>query len=178
MRYGPRRAKSQLARMSLLGLAVGSVLLALMVACGSSGQTINGTVTLSDSDANWSHDKRCSGEGGYDDLRSGAQVVVANQTGEIIATSNLQEGVGKHLVIALWELGVELAESEGRTAAPRPDPSDLDIDANLVQCEFTFAIQVPDATFYSIEVSHRGEIRYSREELAERDWTVGLTLGP
>jgi hypothetical protein len=45
-------------------------------------------------------------------------------------------------------------------------------------CVFGFKIDpVPDATFYTIEVSHRGALTYSKDELASRSWQVAFTLG-
>lgn len=45
-------------------------------------------------------------------------------------------------------------------------------------CTFPFVVEgIPNAAFYSIEVSHRGELTYSAAELAAKDWTVAFTLG-
>lgn len=45
-------------------------------------------------------------------------------------------------------------------------------------CVFAFSVPaVPDATFYTIEVSHRGGLTYSYAEMAARNWTVAFTLG-
>lgn len=47
-------------------------------------------------------------------------------------------------------------------------------------CEFSFTLpSVPDADFYTVSVGagNRGELSFSRTELAEHDWYVGLTLG-
>lgn len=45
-------------------------------------------------------------------------------------------------------------------------------------CRFLFRVpELPAAAFYAVEVSHRGEQRYSREQLEERMWVVALTLG-
>jgi hypothetical protein len=47
-----------------------------------------------------------------------------------------------------------------------------------VGCDFPFTIEdVPDAAFYRIEVSHRGEVEFSRAELEQKDWKVSLSLG-
>jgi hypothetical protein len=45
------------------------------------------------------------------------------------------------------------------------------------RCVFTFTIDVPDATFYSIELGRRGELTYSREEMDKAGWHIDLTLG-
>jgi hypothetical protein len=44
-------------------------------------------------------------------------------------------------------------------------------------CEFGFTLVVPDSEYYSIEVSHRGALTYSRDELAAELWDLSLTLG-
>jgi ABC-type uncharacterized transport system permease subunit len=43
-------------------------------------------------------------------------------------------------------------------------------------CVWPFSVTVADADFYSIEVSHRGEVTYSRADLESMGWTLGLTL--
>ena len=48
----------------------------------------------------------------------------------------------------------------------------------LEACVFTFTIDhLPSSDFYQVEVSHRGEISYSRSDLEHADWHVDLTLG-
>ena len=45
-------------------------------------------------------------------------------------------------------------------------------------CEFTFEITgLPRSDFYVLEVSHRGELVYSFEEIEDLGWYVGLSLG-
>jgi hypothetical protein len=47
-----------------------------------------------------------------------------------------------------------------------------------IECDFAFVVaDVPDARFYAVEVSHRGEITNSRQEMEDNAWFVGLTLG-
>ncbi|MBX3070855.1 MAG: hypothetical protein KF883_10185 [Thermomicrobiales bacterium] len=49
---------------------------------------------------------------------------------------------------------------------------------SLWQCQFAFEVsKVPQAAFYTIEVSHRGGLTYSWEELEHADWQVELFLG-
>jgi hypothetical protein len=61
-------------------------------------------------------------------------------------------------------------------ATGRLDASPVD-DAPARDCEITFSLTVPDAPFYTFEVSHRGELTYSRAELEAVDWTLSFTLG-
>jgi hypothetical protein len=49
--------------------------------------------------------------------------------------------------------------------------------ANKFECVLPFSVTVSDSEFYSIEVSRRGEVTYSRADLESQGWTVGLTLG-
>ena len=44
-------------------------------------------------------------------------------------------------------------------------------------CTVEFAVEVDDVEFYAIEVGHRGELSYSKEELEEQGWNVSLVLG-
>ena len=45
-------------------------------------------------------------------------------------------------------------------------------------CIFDFSVpNVPEAGFYKIEVAHRGELSYSKQELASKDWRVEVALG-
>jgi hypothetical protein len=93
-------------------------------------------------------DLGCTTKDGYDDISIGAQVNVRSSTGEVLAVGSLAEGVC------------------------RQDPE----YAILGDCEFTFAVpNVPsDSDLYLIEVSHRGELTYTREKLND---PIKLTLG-
>jgi hypothetical protein len=124
-------------------IVVGAIALTLIMRGGSSSHTINGTLTLTDSDFNWSVGKACTGSGGYSDISEGADVTVKNESGRIIANATLEAGTG--------------------AAGP---------------CLFPFHVKgVPDAKFYAIEISHRGELRYSKDELAKQNWIVLPSLG-
>jgi hypothetical protein len=115
-------------------------------------QTIIGTILLSGESSIVASDlgKPCQGEGGYDDIRPAAQVLVTNAQGEPVATGRLSDGV--------W---VESA-----------------LGTQLLYCQFSFEIEVPGGEpFYTIEVSHRGELTYSAQELEDLGWTLALELG-
>jgi hypothetical protein len=48
----------------------------------------------------------------------------------------------------------------------------------LETCGFKFNVaNVPDANFYQVEVSHRGEVTYSKKDLDDRRWNIDLSLG-
>ncbi len=49
---------------------------------------------------------------------------------------------------------------------------------NIGNCQFTFKVDgLSDAKFYQVEVSHRGIVTYSRDDLDKASWKVGLTVG-
>ncbi len=52
-----------------------------------------------------------------------------------------------------------------------------DLQSN-VGSEFTFTVpNLPDAGSYSVEVSHRGKLTYTKEQLDSNNWTVALSIG-
>ena len=115
-----------------------------------STRTLTGSLTLTK--GTWEVGERCVGDDGYSDIRQGAQVVIRGPDGTIVATGRLRNGEAISVSIA----GLSLA----------PD------------CEFPFSVaSVPDEDFYSIEVSHRGEITYSRDDLEALNWELDLSLG-
>jgi len=89
----------------------------------------------------------CYTPDGYGDIREGAQVTVKDAAGTVIALGRLDPG---HTV-----------DSNGTFAS---------------KCIFGFTLtDVPEGKdFYLVEVSHRGELRYTRGDLAS---ALTLTLG-
>jgi hypothetical protein len=90
----------------------------------------------------------CYGVGGYADIGSGTAVTMTDERGLILAVGNLEDGVF------------------GWSGA-------------AVGCNFRFGLgNVPDtAKFYSVEVSHRGKVTYSHEEMNAMGWSLQLTIG-
>jgi hypothetical protein len=85
----------------------------------------------------------CEGDGGYNDIGSGAGVTVRDETDTIIAVGALAPGRVEEF-----------------------------------SCTFPFFVTgIPNSKFYSVEVSHRGAIAYSHEQLEQQDWMVSLSLG-
>jgi len=122
---------------------------------GEEGRTLVGTMILRDLDSTrWTTsargvDKPCEAEGGYNDIRQGADVVVKDRAGSIVAAGSLEAGAGV-----------------------KSPPTDY------ARCGFSFEIpNVPDADFYSIEVSHRGALTYTRDELKAIGWSVEFKIG-
>ena len=125
---------------------LGAILL-LVAACGGGSHTLHGTLTLTTSSDITRSGGHCSGTGGYSDLTAGGAVTVKNESGTVIATGSLDQGVS-------------------------------DATYPTVVCHFAFTISnVPDAKFYSIEVTHRGALTYSQDQLNSNDWKVDATIG-
>lgn len=113
-------------------------------------ETIAGTFTLTNPQVR-PPTEPCVGEEGFDDIQEGAQVVIRDGDGTTIANSALGPG-----------------EATSDSTGP----------GSLWYCVFAFSVEVPAGEpFYSVEVSHRGEVTYSAEEMEAADWVVSLELG-
>jgi hypothetical protein len=51
------------------------------------------------------------------------------------------------------------------------------ISTTFDYCLFPFSVTVSDAEFYSIEVSRRGELNFSKADLESKGWLVQLKIG-
>jgi hypothetical protein len=116
---------------------------------------ITGTLYLFDANASvggtWKDGQSCYGQDGYSDIGPGTQVTVRNEGGVLIGTTTLGAG----------------------SVQPWPE-----VGPQAKRCVFPFTFgSVPDAGFYGFEVSHRGEIQESREELSGAGWHIDLYLG-
>lgn len=122
-------------------------ILLIAVACGGGSHTLHGTLTLTSSSQISRSGSNCSGTGGYKDLTAGGAVTVKDEGGTVIATGSLDQGTS--------------------------DPT-----YPTVVCRFTFTIaNIPDAKFYSIEVTHRGALTYSQDQLNHNGWKVNASIG-
>ena len=128
----------------------------LVAACGSAPATpethaLTGTFLLSNGERPDDRDTGgCSGTGGYSDIGVGTNVVVRDATDTIIGTAPLTMD----------------------PAGPEP------VASGNYQCGYAFTVSVPDSAFYTVEVSHRGALTYSRADLESKSWRVSLNLGP
>jgi len=77
---------------TLCVLAVIVVILFGLQYVSESKFTLQGTLTLTDKNAQFEKGKPCSGDGGYNDIREMADVKIRNGSDDIIAVSQLQEG--------------------------------------------------------------------------------------
>ena len=134
--------------------AIAGVVLAALAACGESGgtETLRGTLTLHEHAFSRTEDGPCMGNGGFQDIVPGVEITLRDEQEVIIGVTKLAEGQ--------W---VDVRE-EGELVE--------------VVCQWSYAISdVPDRTFYVVEVSDRGDQRYSKADLVERGWVVDLSLG-
>jgi len=109
---------------------------------------LTGTITVEASTRSEGTDGGdCYASDGYSDIKDGAQVTVKDGAGAVISLGNLDPG---HTV-----------EGNGTFA---------------FKCIFGFTVaSVPEGKdFYVVEVSHRGELRYTRADLSA---ALALSLG-
>lgn len=98
--------------------------------------------------------QECNGTGGFSDIRENAAVTVRNEKDELIANGRLGPGEA-----------VEVFAHE-------------DEDETVHWCEFSFRIlNVPKARFYAVEVSQRGEVVTSHDELEAEGRQLSLSVG-
>jgi hypothetical protein len=144
---------------SIVGVAVGAGVMAWEPwqddgeGGGSSEHTIRGEMVL---ESGWVGEEPCTGGGGFSDISSGASIVVKDGADVTIATGWLEPGIRPKV-----------------TAAERRAGADIP-----TICSFAFVVDgVPTVDFYSIEVSHRGALTFTYDELEALDWTVAFKLG-
>ena len=140
--------KAPLIVIALILLAAGGAYVAFF---RSSNRVISGTLLLEQRNYEEAGGCLSGGFGGYDDIHVGAEVIVENDAGKIIGTSELSS----------------------------VEPVVLDITVSRAEwCRFSFTVTASDAAFYQIKIGHRSGATYSRTDLAEKGWRVDLTLGP
>lgn len=116
---------------------------------------ITGAMYLFDAKASvehtWTAGAVCTGQGGYSDVRAGANVTVKDGSSSLIGATTLGPGV----------------------AQPWPE-----VGADALQCVFPYSIaNVPDTAFYTFEVGRRGAISRSKADVAAKNWTMSFYLG-
>jgi hypothetical protein len=132
-------------------------------ALGRDTKTVHGTYTLFDEDGLGGTASNCYGDGGYDDVEEGLQVVVRNGDDKLLATTQLENSVGRTVSEVR---GSSSYSSYGRT---------------LVECKYIFEAKVPASEkFYAFTTGgsdRRGKLLFSKEEMEQKDWTVHISLG-
>lgn len=115
---------------------------------------ITGTITVAAGEGSDSTlGGACLTDGGYSDIRTGAQVTVTNESGKVIALGSLDAGhTSDTLMLPTFN----------------PDTAVVENAPKATQCVFGFTVPgVPEGeSFYSIEVAHRGQLRYDRAKLS------------
>lgn len=137
--------------------ALVAVVLLASTACGGGGGggtlTVTGTLTLAQSGVALVSrlnigDACTSDSGGFSDITSGAQVRVTDEKNTLLATAALQDG--------------KIVEDH----------------SGFHNCVFPFTVKVPAGkAFYQFEVSHRGAISFSADDLKSKNNTVALSIG-
>lgn len=123
---------------------------------------VTGTVAVEAGDGSEGTDGGdCVTDGGYADIASGTQVTIKDESGKVIALGSLDPGHTSE-VLTLPAFNSDTGIIEDRPQATK--------------CVFGFSVpNVPEGeSFYSIEVAHRGELRYNRSDLGT---SLALKLG-
>lgn len=134
------------------GLACGVAVVVLgagAVGCGSEKSApfmLRGSLTLKDPVALDPNHVVCSGSGGEGDIVQGATITVYDAGGKVVGSGSL---------------------GSGRYAS----------DDSVAPCVFRFSVpNVPGGSkFYQVEVSHRGKVTFSADEV--KAGKVGMSLG-
>ncbi len=90
-------------------------------------------------------------------------VTIRDQDGKIIGSGNTTNACRDRLA----ELLVAVGESDSAE-----DASDSLDTLNGSICPVVFDVEADDADFYEVSVGGRGEVTFTRDELADKDWTV------
>ena len=132
------------------------------VSCGQPrANDIEGSIVLHDARFTGRMDKPCHQLlPGYDDIRGGTQVIVRNELGEVIASSELMDGTYTWAP-AVWQPGAPVVVRNSG-------------DPTYGSCIFRFALTaVPKSEFYDFSIGRRGSVVYSH---AEMEWFFRYVL--
>jgi hypothetical protein len=140
--------------LALVGIvAAGALVLWAFVAGPLASHTLSGDITVADTEVSEFLDPSVitSATGGFC-TTSGGYSDIAFGTAVVVKDA-------KGEIIATGALGI------GETTGSRI-------------CQFPLTVKgIPNSDFYSVEVSHRGALSYSIDELESEDWTLHLSLG-
>jgi hypothetical protein len=120
-------------------------------------------------------DQGCSGYDGYSDIAVGASVTIRNGGGNIVATTQLSGCRFTNLRTTTFP-AIPGIEGVPGVMEPIPGTPAETKQSGFMAFDFV-ANDVPDADFYTVEVSHRGQISFSKADLEAKGWTAELTLG-
>ena len=141
------------------------------------GNQLRGVAVLLDEpgDVEGSWDS-CSGTGGYEDFSAGMRIAIKGSEGEIVGSGTVMN-VNDDLLGTLAEMNDDVG-----WWSPDEELSASDVKSSLqegegIGCVLYFEADIKDSDFYAIELGSRGDLSYSKEELADRNFTVSLNLG-
>jgi hypothetical protein len=121
--------------------------------------TLRGNLAFSDQGSHVVDDvngvKYCRGTGGYSDISGGVKI-----GGEVLGGTQVR---------VRDESGKVLATSSLMNDPERSYPTGCNFDFELTN--------VPGAEFYQIEISHRGGLTFSMQDLERQSWYVIVSLG-
>lgn len=146
--------------------------------------TLRGSFLLIDDDFGIGGDwNSCYGTGGYDDFKAGMNVTVRDGDGKIIGSGVAENADGDNVDdLALID----------KVIGGDEDPDTVSVDKGEVSafretaisaadmgygCSLYFEVKVRPADFYEVSAGRRGDLSYSRSELASTGYMVSLTLG-
>lgn len=166
----------------ILAVTAGAVLAVLLIAAVAlpnllgGRQQVQGLLILSgdpgDVTGEWD---ACEGTGGYDDITAGARASVRDGDGALVGTLEVQNVTEDDIR--------SFIEADQRFSLGWD--GDFDTTLGLVvggaelgySCWLYIEGEVNPSEFYSVSVADRGELSFSKEELAERGWWFTLSLG-
>lgn len=98
--------------------------------------------------------KTCEGRKGFVDINEGASVSIYNESGKLIATSNLE--AGRFNSVSLTTPDIVIVEG----------------------CTFPWkAVLTEESKFYQVEIGRRGRVNYSSEQLKASGFRVEIGIG-
>jgi len=145
------------------------------------GDSIRGVAVLVDTsgDVTGSWDD-CEGTGGYDDFSAGMRLSIKGGNDEIVGTGhvvNVDESRLEDVVKADWDgKAIGLEHTDDMDAAT-DELRDLLESGEGTMCMLYFEADVDRSDYYSIELGSRGDLSFSRKELADDGYVVGISLG-
>ncbi len=141
-------------------VVVGGILAALLFggATGGATHTIGGTLTLSANNSSNSLFGSSSSTFAGDGSQCDGTNVTPGGYDDITSGGGVTVENGSGNVVATGQLGGGTVQNGS--------------------CVFPITVSnVPDSSFYKIEVSHRGFVTFSKSQLESDGWNAGLTLG-
>lgn len=150
-------------------------------AATGNGQSIRGIAMLFDADGSidgsWDS---CEGTGGYSDFGAGMRLSIKGQSDEIVGSGDVENVTEANIAdVAKAELdgdspiGLDATSQE----AAEEELRDMLESSEGMACMVYFEADIESSEYYAVELGSRGDLSYSREELAKNGYVVGISLG-